>query len=44
MDQQLRHFNKINANFGFMIDDLRQRHDDHNESIKYYRAKIRLNK
>ena len=43
MDKNLRQFNKINANLGYIVDDLRTRQEHMQELIKKNRAKIRRN-
>jgi predicted RNase H-like nuclease (RuvC/YqgF family) len=43
MDKQLKHYNKINANLGFIVDDLRNRQEHMQTMIKNNRAKIRSN-
>ena len=43
MDKNLRHYNKINANLGYIVDDLRTRQEDMQTLIKKNRAKIREN-
>ena len=43
MDKQLRHYNKINANLGYIVDDLRTRQEKMQAMIKSNRAKIRSN-
>lgn len=43
MDKSLKHFNKINANLGYIVDDLRTRQEHMQELIKKNRSKIRAN-
>ena len=43
MDKNLRHYNKINANLGYIVDDLRNRQEQMTILIKKSRAKIRKN-
>ena len=43
MDKNLRHYNKINANLGYIVDDLRTRQDHMQDLIKKNRAKRRFN-
>ena len=43
MDKNLRHYNKINANLGYIVDDLRTRQEHMQELIKKNRSKIRSN-
>ena len=43
MDKNLRHYNKINANLGYIVDDLRTRQDHMQVLIKNNRSKIRSN-
>lgn len=43
MDQRLKQFNKVNANLGFLVDDLRTRQEQMQELIKKSRASIRKN-
>jgi len=43
MDKNLRHYNKINANLGYIVDDLRIRQDHMQVLIKNNRSKIRSN-
>lgn len=43
MDKNLKHYNKINANLGYIVDDLRTRQEHMQELIKKNRAKIRSN-
>jgi chromosome segregation ATPase len=43
MDKNLKHFNKINANLGYIVDDLRTRQEQMQELIKKNRSKIRAN-
>jgi len=43
MDKNLKHFNKINANLGYIVDDLRTRQEHMQELIKKNRTKIRAN-
>ena len=43
MDKNLKHFNKINANLGYIVDDLRTRQEHMQELIKKNRSKIRAN-
>mmetsp|Transcript_26936 Transcript_26936/g.41053 ORF Transcript_26936/g.41053 Transcript_26936/m.41053 type:complete len:247 (+) Transcript_26936:277-1017(+) len=43
MDKNLRHYNKINANLGFIVDHLRKRQEKMQKQIKQNRAKIRSN-
>ena len=43
MDKQLRHYNKINANLGFIVDDLRTRQEKMQDLIRNNRTKIRSN-
>lgn len=43
MDKQLRNYNKINANLGYIVDDLRTRQEHMQELIKKNRNKIRQN-
>ena len=43
MDKNLRHYNKINANLGYIVDDLRTRQEHMQDLIKKNRAKIRSN-
>jgi len=43
MDKNLRHYNKINANLGYIVDDLRTRQEHMQDLIKKNRSKIRSN-
>lgn len=43
MDKNLKHYNKINANLGYIVDDLRTRQEHMQELIKKNRSKIRAN-
>lgn len=43
LDAQLRKYNQMNANLGFMTDDLRQRQENMQDSIRANRAKISEN-
>ena len=43
MDKNLKHYNKINANLGYIVDDLRTRQEHMQELIKSNRTKIRKN-
>ena len=43
MDKNLRHYNKINANLGYIVDDLRTRQEHMQLLIKKNRAKIGSN-
>lgn len=43
MDKELKQYNKINANLGFMVDDLRTRQEEMQEQIKKNRSSIRKN-
>lgn len=43
MDKNLRHYNKINANLGYIVDELRTRQEHMQDLIKKNRAKIRSN-
>lgn len=43
MDKNLKHYNKINANLGYIVDDLRTRQEHMQELIKKNRSKIRSN-
>ena len=43
MDKNLRHYNKINANLGYIVDDLRTRQESMQALIQKNRAKIRSN-
>lgn len=43
MDKSLRHYNKINANLGFIVDDLRTRQEKMQDLIRNNRTKIRSN-
>ena len=43
MDKNLKHYNKINANLGYIVDDLRTRQENMQEIIKKNRSKIRAN-
>jgi len=43
MDKNLKHYNKINANLGYIVDDLRTRQENMQELIKKNRGKIRSN-
>lgn len=43
MDRNLKHYNKINANLGYIVDDLRTRQEHMGELIKKNKAKIRQN-
>jgi chromosome segregation ATPase len=43
MDKNLRHYNKINANLGYIVDDLRIRQDHMVKLIKKNNNKIRMN-
>ena len=43
MDKNLKHYNKINANLGYIVDDLRTRQEHMQELIKKNRSKIRGN-
>lgn len=41
MDKNLKHYNKMNANLGYIVDDLRTRQEHMQELIKTNRSKIR---
>lgn len=43
MDKNLKHYNKINANLGYIVDDLRTRQEHMQALIKKNRTKIRSN-
>jgi len=43
MDKNLKHYNKINANLGYIVDDLRTRQEHMIELIKKNRTKIGAN-
>jgi hypothetical protein len=43
MDKNLKHYNKVNANLGIIVDDLRERQENMQELIKKNRSKIRAN-
>jgi hypothetical protein len=43
MDKSLRNYNKINANLGYVVDDLRTRQEHMQVLIKNNRSKIRQN-
>ena len=43
LDAQLKKYNSMNANLGFMVDDLRQRQENMSDSIRLNRGKIRKN-
>jgi len=43
MDKELNHFNKVNANLGFVVDDLRTKQDQMQELIKKSRRSISKN-
>ena len=43
MDEQLKHYNKLNANFGFIVDDLRVRQNHLQDLNKKYRIQVRNN-
>lgn len=43
MDMELKKFSKINANFGLIVDDLRERQAGMQSEIKAQRTKIREN-
>lgn len=43
MDKNLKHYNKINANLGYIVDDLRTRQEHMQELIKKNRSRIRSN-
>ena len=43
MDKRLRHYNKINANLGYIVDDLRTRQEHMQDLIKKNRTRIRTN-
>ena len=43
MDKNLKHYNKISANLGYIVDDLRTRQEHMQELIKKNRSKIRSN-
>lgn len=43
MDKKLKHFNKVNASLGIIVDDLRERQENMQELIKKNRSKIREN-
>ena len=43
MDKKLKHFNKVNANLGIIVDELRDKQDKMQEMIKKNRSKIREN-
>jgi predicted nucleic acid-binding Zn-ribbon protein len=43
MDKNLKHYNKINANLGYIVDDLRTRQEHMQELIKRNRTDIRKN-
>lgn len=41
MDKNLRHYNKINANLGYIVDDLKTRQEHMIDMIRDNRTKIR---
>ena len=43
MDRNLKHYNKINTNLGYIVDDLRTRQEHMGDLIKKNKAKIRQN-
>ena len=43
MDKNLKHYNKINANLGYIVDDLRTRQENMQDLIRKNRSKIRAN-
>ena len=43
MERNLKHNNKINANLGYIVDDLRTRQEHMGDLIKKNKAKIRQN-
>ena len=43
MDKNLKHYNKINANLGYIVDDLRTRQEHMGDLIKKNKTKIRSN-
>ena len=43
MDINLKHFNKVNANLGIIVDDLREKQEKMQKQIKDNRTKIRKN-
>jgi hypothetical protein len=43
MDKDLKKYNKLNANLGYLVDDLRTKQEYMQESIKKSRAAIRKN-
>lgn len=43
MDNDLKRFNRTNANLGYLVDDLRTKQEYMQESIKTSRAVIRKN-
>ena len=43
MDINLKHFNKVNANLGIIVDDLRDKQEKMQKQIKDNRTKIRKN-
>ena len=43
MDEQLKSFNKVNANMGIIVDDLKEKQDTMQAMIKKNRTKIRKN-
>jgi len=43
MDKSLRYYNRVNSNFGFVVDDLRTRQNHLQDLMKKYRIQIRNN-
>merc|ERR1719240_736501 len=43
MDRNLKHYNKINANLGYIVDDLKTRQEHMIDMIRDNRTKIRQN-
>ena len=44
MDRNLKHYNKINANLGYIVDDLRTRQEHMGDLIKKNKAKQTVNR
>jgi len=44
MDNELKRFNKTNANLGYIVDELRTKQDEIQQLISKYKTKIRKNK
>jgi FtsZ-binding cell division protein ZapB len=44
MDDELKKFNKTNANLGYIVDELRTKQDEIQHLISKYKTKIRKNK